>query len=376
MDRRLRIALLILVVLQAFSWPLAMLTADTSGVRSLQFAIGCHAALAAGTIAAVLRTLRGMPLGRLTAPAAALGVAGLLAGGLVTSAGFGTAYSHPTLAVSIGLGLLLCLESPWGARLAIIASLGTAYLVGIHATLALGPVALTSAASNLAMLTAVPLLGSWLATALADSSRSSTAFALSTEQVRRGEARETERSKQYQLLHDTVLSTLSALSRGSLDPKDPAVAQRLTGDADYLRGLIATSASGAGMYLVGELARITREQAASGLRVHQQISDVPDELPLEVRRALADSMYEALTNVVKHSGRKEAWVTIVGTEEPSPGGVLVTVTDQGAGFDPAMPRTGLGIDRSLRQRMHAVGGEAVVDSEPGQGTSVELRWPS
>lgn len=126
MDRRLRIALLILVVLQAFSWPLAMLTADTSGVRSLQFAIGCHAALAAGTIAAVLRTLRGMPLGRPTAPAAALGVAGLLAGGLVTSAGFGTAYSHPALAVSIGLGLLLCLESSWGARLAIIASLGTA----------------------------------------------------------------------------------------------------------------------------------------------------------------------------------------------------------------------------------------------------------
>ncbi|GAA1777984.1 sensor histidine kinase [Nostocoides vanveenii] len=208
-------------------------------------------------------------------------------------------------------------------------------------------------------------------------------------------------------MHDTVLSSLSALARGSVDTTEPAVRQRLSAEADYLRGLIASTRSCSGMYLVGEIARTTREHAASGLRVHPHIADVPDDLPEEVERALGDCVREALTNVVRHSGTRQAWVTVVGStpEHPLAGDndvpvtdsgshdtarhhgplgsragrthaqVQVTITDRGTGFDPAACRRGLGIDRSLIERMRDVGGSAAADSAPGQGTSVELRWP-
>ncbi|MEI2778553.1 MAG: ATP-binding protein [Tetrasphaera sp.] len=374
MERRLGLAVLVLIVVQAVSWPLAMLTAPVSGVRWLPAAVAAYGLATLTAIGTALFSLRGRPLGQLAFAPAIAGVAFLALGGLQTEAGYGTGYSHPTLAVSIGLALLLALEMDFARTAFVAAGLAVAYLLGVTSTLALGASVLTSAASNVATLVAVPVVGGWLGRTFVELARSRAAYDTTSAQVRRGEAREEERSRQYRLLHDTVLSTLSALSRGSLDTMDPAVSQRLSADADYLRGLIATSASGAGMHLVGELSRMTREQAVTGLRVHQHISDVPDELPHEVKRALTDSIYEALTNVVKHSGRREAWVTIVGA--PQGEGVTVTITDQGAGFDPAARRAGRGIDHSLRARMADVGGSASIDSEPGQGTTVELRWPA
>lgn len=375
MERRLGLAVLVLIALQVASWPLAMLTAPESGVRWMPAAVAAYLLITVVTLVTASVSLR-RRLGALAVLPAGAGAALLALGGLTTEAGYGTAYSHPVLAVSVGLALLLSLEMTAKRTALLVAGLAAAYLVGISATLAQGAVTLTSTASNVATLVGVPILGGWLARAFVELARSRAAYVKTSAQVRRGEAREEERTRQYRLLHDTVLSTLSALSRGSLDTKDPVVSQRLSADADYLRGLIATSTSGAGMHLVGELARMSREQAVTGLRVHQHISDVPDELPHEVKRALTDSIYEALTNVVKHSGRREAWVTIVGAGRPEGEGVIVTITDQGAGFDPAARRSGRGIDHSLRARMSDVGGSASVDSEPGQGTTVELRWPT
>jgi len=182
--------------------------------------------------------------------------------------------------------------------------------------------------------------------------------------------RERERERQYRMVHDTVLSSLSALARGTLDPTEPQVRGRLTADAEYLRGLIVSAGSSAGMFLVGEVLAITREFALSMLRVHPHVADVPDQLPPEVLRALSAGVREALTNVTKHAGTREAWVTIVG-DGP---GVVVTVTDRGRGFDPAMPSRGLGLTSSIGKRIVEVGGQVGVDSAPGQGTTIELRW--
>jgi signal transduction histidine kinase len=78
------------------------------------------------------------------------------------------------------------------------------------------------------------------------------------------ESRDRERTRQYRMLHDTVLSTLSALARGGLDPADPLVRQRCAADADYLRGLISSGGVAAGNQLQGELAAVGRSQAALG----------------------------------------------------------------------------------------------------------------
>lgn len=184
-----------------------------------------------------------------------------------------------------------------------------------------------------------------------------------------------ERSRQYRTLHDTVLSTLSALARGSLDASDPAVQLRCAADAEYLRSIISSGAVSGANKLQGELASVGREQAVLGLRVHQHVADLPATLPHDVVEALRDSTREALNNVAKHSGTSQAWVTGLGDPERS-NEVTVTIADRGKGFDPATAHYGMGLRESIVARMHEVGGSATVDSSPGQGVSVELRWPA
>ena len=52
--------------------------------------------------------------------------------------------------------------------------------------------------------------------------------------------------------------------------------------------------------------------------------------------------------------------------------VLVTVRDDGDGFDPAAATTGRGVSSSIIARMTDAGGRAEVVSAPGRGTEVRL----
>lgn len=367
---------------QSASWPLAQATAATSGVQTPTLAWAAWGlAVAAGLLGVVAVSRSRTPSGwALTMTA--LAATALVLGGLATEPGYGTSYAHPSLAPAIGVGLALALVTTAGRLAAALAALVVAYVAGIAPTLLLGASVASSLGGNLATLVGVPAAAFLLAPRLRPTPTASAAPTTPELDAARAELaavarRESERGKQYRLLHDTVLSTLASLSRGSLDPREPAVAQRLTADADYLRGLIATTDSAPGMYLVGELARIVREQASAGLRVHPHVADVPADLPPDVTRAFADALREALANVVKHAGRPEAWVTITGG---APGAsaqeLTVVVTDRGKGFDPATPTRGLGLSESIGARIREVGGTVDVDSAPGQGTSIELRWPA
>lgn len=410
------LVLMVIGVAQALAWPLAMASSDGDGLASRPLATAAYALACGGLLLAVSAVWRARPAARVAS--LACGCLALILGGLATQPAYGASFAHPALAPAIGIGIASGLLWPRRRLPGALAALALAYLAGIIRTLALGTPALSAWLSNGAVLVGAGVLthvvaGGWL---LAES-RAARADARATQAeslehallaaTQADQAREDERARQYRTVHDTVLSSLSALARGSVDTTEPAVRQRLSAEADYLRGLIASTRSRSGMYLVGEIARTTREYAASGLRVHPHIADVPDDLPEEVERALGECVREALTNVVRHSGTRQAWVTVVGStrENPlvgdhdvqvGPAGprdtarrhshlgsrdsrthpeVQVTITDRGAGFDPAARRRGLGIDRSLIERMRDVGGSAAVDSAPGQGTSVELRWP-
>jgi PAS domain S-box-containing protein len=82
-------------------------------------------------------------------------------------------------------------------------------------------------------------------------------------------------------------------------------------------------------------------------------------------------LQECLTNIAKHARAKEVWVMLqeAGNE------VLLTVEDDGVGFDPqaggamADRATGLGM-LGMRERLELLGGWLEIDSEPGQGTRV------
>ncbi len=380
--KRLLAVLTVIGFAQAAAWPLAHWLTGGAGVEQpiLAWIAWWMATISTGLTLLVGWWRRQIPPRVVYVNTAAQAVA-LLLGGIATAPGYGTSYAHPTFSLAVGAGVVAAVCLPRRTAAAVLGGLCLAFLVGIATTLGYGAVILSSLTTEVVTLLGVPALAAWLVPtwlqAGQDQQLAERQLEAARATVRAAEAREVERAKQYRVLHDTVLSTLSALSRGTLDPQQHDIRRRISTDADYLRGLIATTDSAAGMYLVGELARMTREQ--DGLRVHPHISDVPDDLPVDVVRAVSDCIREALANVVRHSGTSEAWVTIVGAtpDHPAPdeAKLVVTVTDRGSGFEVGSPSRGLGVKGSIVARMTEAGGVATVDSEPGQGTTVELRWP-
>ena len=79
--------------------------------------------------------------------------------------------------------------------------------------------------------------------------------------------------------------------------------------------------------------------------------------------ALVQIACEALTNVARHSGSRQAHLVL----RRDGGRVHLLVRDQGRGFDTAAGRPGFGL-RSMQARARAVGGELRVTSAPGAGS--------
>ena len=76
---------------------------------------------------------------------------------------------------------------------------------------------------------------------------------------------------------------------------------------------------------------------------------------------------EALNNALKHATATEVQVQLELTGQR----LLVTVADNGCGFDPATVHRGHGLDQVAR-RMEEAGGTCAVESQPGGGTRVRL----
>ncbi|MFJ3875913.1 ATP-binding protein [Streptomyces sp. NPDC090077] len=194
-------------------------------------------------------------------------------------------------------------------------------------------------------------------------------------------ARQAERTAHHAALHDTVLATLTTIGAGRVDANAPAVRERCAREAAYVRRLVESGdvpSPGGAADARAALEEAVRRAEGLGLTVKAQYHAVPD-LPREVAEALAAAVSEALNNVSRHAGTDTAYVTAVGGAR---GGVEVTVADRGTGFDASGAggsrgaAGGTGLRRSVRGRLAAVGGAADVDSRPGEGTAVELRWPA
>ena len=216
-------------------------------------------------------------------------------------------------------------------------------------------------------------------------------------------SRSIERREHERLLHDTVLNTLTALARpGRSDPSE--VVGRCRHDVALMERALSNPGGPAmaahdpdGGLLAGIEAAAT-SMRGRGLDVHVDVSNgVPagtsgpggscapaaDGSALVVPAPVADAMVhavrEALVNVVSHGATGEAWVGVrpvaPAAGGAAPGGVEVTVRDAGAGFDPARVDPGrLGLRRSIIERVADCGGQAAIQSAPGEGTVVRLRW--
>ncbi|MCQ3972260.1 MAG: sensor histidine kinase [Anaerolineae bacterium] len=92
-------------------------------------------------------------------------------------------------------------------------------------------------------------------------------------------------------------------------------------------------------------------------------------LPLVVEQTLFRVAQEALANVSRHSAATAAEVHLACTAHQ----VNLTISDNGQGFDPATTNgKGLGL-RSMRERVEALGGELVIESESQRGTRIAAK---
>ncbi|HJQ99490.1 MAG TPA: two-component regulator propeller domain-containing protein [Candidatus Polarisedimenticolaceae bacterium] len=98
-------------------------------------------------------------------------------------------------------------------------------------------------------------------------------------------------------------------------------------------------------------------------------------LPPEVEITAFRVAQEAITNVVRHAGARRATTSI----ERENGRLVVTVEDDGAGFDVAKALgapTGSAVGLlGMQERVQVLGGELAIDAAPGRGTRVRAELP-
>ena len=108
------------------------------------------------------------------------------------------------------------------------------------------------------------------------------------------------------------------------------------------------------------------------LEVRFTNKDVPFDLSQDISLCLYRIAQECLSNVIRHSGVREAKVELLGTGKE----IQLRVSDAGRGFDAESLKTsdGLGFI-SMRERLRLVGGKISLESRPLQGTTIEAIVP-
>jgi signal transduction histidine kinase len=107
----------------------------------------------------------------------------------------------------------------------------------------------------------------------------------------------------------------------------------------------------------------------SGMKVVVKAENVADTLPDEMRTCIYRVVQEALSNVSRHSSAKSAVVTVRQDQDS----LVLSVEDDGSGFDPEKTR-GLGM-LGMEERVRQLGGHLEVSSATGKGTVLRVTLP-
>jgi ligand-binding sensor domain-containing protein/signal transduction histidine kinase len=104
--------------------------------------------------------------------------------------------------------------------------------------------------------------------------------------------------------------------------------------------------------------------------------DIAEDLPsyplaAQTRHNFFLAVKEALHNAAKHAGADEVWLRL----HCNGNRFVVTVEDNGQGFDPATTNgAGNGL-QNMRERLKAAGGQTDIQSRPGGGTMIRFSLP-
>ena len=100
--------------------------------------------------------------------------------------------------------------------------------------------------------------------------------------------------------------------------------------------------------------------------VVQENLAIDDDLKLNIFRIVQ----EQIMNILKHACASVANVTIGLVDRA----LLIKITDNGKGFNPLTRRKGIGITNMIN-RVESYNGDVLIDSNPGEGCTIEIRIP-
>lgn len=188
------------------------------------------------------------------------------------------------------------------------------------------------------------------------------------------EAIERERQRVDALVHDQVLHTLLLAARANRPDEVRAAG---VSAATAIRSLEQAQSDHEASELVTTAGLFRAlENAAEKLdpRVQVEISGSNlDTLAPEVAQAITEATLQALDNSIQHS--KAHVISLLLASDGR--GVKFVVRDDGIGFRAErVSKDRIGISTSILFRMNSVRGAADIESVPGKGTTVTLRWPN
>jgi signal transduction histidine kinase len=109
----------------------------------------------------------------------------------------------------------------------------------------------------------------------------------------------------------------------------------------------------------------------TGIVAKLSVTGTPVPLHPDIELTILRGMQEGLTNVARHAGARTTAVTLSYMEDL----IVLDVQDDGRGFVPsAVTRGGYGLT-GMRERAESLQGAMLVESVPGEGTTVSLSLP-
>ncbi|MYW68972.1 sensor histidine kinase [Streptomyces sp. SID8379] len=317
----------------------------------------------AGAYVGLVMRQTGRPLGRLGATVC-LGLLPVLA--VVLSLTLGAEWLVLFVYVSVAFGAVLPLHR---SRPAIVGT--TAVMVGVGLLLDTDPQY---------WLIVPALLGGFSMIGVRELVRTTRELREARAQVAQLAANE-ERLRLARDLHDLLghslsLITLKSELAGRMLPDHPEKAAGQVADIEQVsrQALVDVREAVTGYRrprLTAELAGAQAALKAAGIEATMP-SAVP-ELPETQESALAWSLREAVTNVVRHSGARRCSVDVTRRETLEGPVVELTVEDDGAGPSGASPGNGL---TGLAERLAAVGGTLDTGTAGGHGFRLVARVPA
>ena len=208
---------------------------------------------------------------------------------------------------------------------------------------------------------------------------------------RMAEERQDERMQIAAFLHDDLAQLLFRLSiqvdvarrhleAGKTDDTEELlleIKETKNRTSDRIRALIRDlhrsplGRAGLGEAIRGFLAEMARE---SDVRFHADIDEV--DVPAPIALLLYHNAREGVMNALKHAKASNIWVAVEQVEQKDDE-VEMTLRDDGVGFDVEAPgpegHYGMTM---MRERATVGGGTFAIQSIPGEGTTITVRFPT